>query len=137
MNIPYDKTIMEYIKKYRSFIIYISVGFVGLSVDFLLFLFLVKVLYVLPLIANPITMSLGIVTNFFLNAHFNFKKTDKLLKRLLMFYSVGILGIIVSNTIIYIFHNVLHGPIELVKAGAIVIIAVSQYFLNSKIAFKA
>lgn len=126
-----------YFDKYRSFILYISIGFTGLAADMLTFLILVDVFKIDPLVVNPISMSVGIVNNFFLNAYFNFKKTDNLLRRLASFYVVGLFGIIVSDAFIWLFHDVLVLPLIPVKAVSIVLIAIMQYFLNRTFSFSS
>jgi dolichol-phosphate mannosyltransferase len=140
------------VQERHDFLLYVSIGFTGLTLDLITFIVLVRIFHMGELIANPISMSVGIVNNFFLNAYFNFKKTDRLLSRLASFYSVGVVGIIVGDIILWLFNDVL-GPhvhtvlaffsaavasyqLELVKAVSIVIIAVMQYFLNKRFSFK-
>jgi putative flippase GtrA len=103
-------------------------------------------------VANPISMSVGIINNFFLNAFFNFRETDRLLSRFLSFYAVGIVGILVGNFILWFFNGVIGNSVssllayiwqplsnyrlELVKGGSIIVIGVMQYFLNKYISFR-
>jgi len=143
----------EIIVAKRSFFLYIIIGFSGLTLDMISFILMVRVLHIHELVANPISMSVGIVNNFFVNAYFNFKKTDKILARLLSFYVVGLSGILVSNLFLWLFNGVMGGFIdsilgflwellvqyrlELVKAASIVFIAIMQYFLNKRFSFKS
>lgn len=137
----------------KSFIKYILIGFTGLALDLLSFVFMVRVLKVNELVANPISMTVGIVNNFFWNAFINFKRTDNLFRRFATFYSVGLFGILFGNTFLWFFHTVIgrqvgailtfispviaHYQLELIKAVSIVIIAIMQYFLNKRFSFKA
>ena len=142
----------DLIIKNRSFILYIMIGFTGLALDMISLVVMVRVLHMNDLIANTISMSVGIVNNFFLNAYFNFKKTDKLLSRFLSFYAVGLFGIGIGTAFLWFFNGVIGAQVsailssfaailaqyrlEIVKAVSIVVIAIIQYFLNKKFSFK-
>lgn len=142
----------ELIVKKRSFLLYILIGFTGLTLDLITFVIMVRVFHVNEFLANPISMSVGIINNFFINAFFNFKKTDRLMVRFFSFYTVGIVGIVVGNTFLWFFNGVIGGfvgaillwispfvaqyQLELVKAVSIVFIAIMQYFLNKRFSFK-
>ncbi len=141
---PFIEKLVEYYNKHSSFFNYILIGFCGLTVD-TVFLFLVinnvSAPFGIPytayvVIVNAISMSLGIVTNFFLNAYLNFRQTDNLLVRLLSFYLVGLFGIFVSSIIIWLLHDLLKIELLPVKIISIVIVAVMQYFLNKTISFR-
>ncbi len=151
-----NRSILGQVKNFvvskRSFFLYITIGFTGLTLDLISFILMVRFLHVSEYVANPISMSVGIINNFFLNAYFNFKQTDKLLARLASFYLVGLTGIVVGNVFLWLFNDVLghslfeilsfFSPIlakyqlELVKAASIVFIAIMQYFLNKRFSFK-
>lgn len=121
--------------KYRDFIFYVTIGFTGLFLDFLTFIVLVKVAGVSVFISNTISMTVGIVNNYFLNAFFNFKKTDQLFRRFLLFYAVGLFGILLSNIVIFLLYDKLGLWLEGVKAFSIVLVAVIQFFLNRALSF--
>lgn len=149
---PIDQAKQLVIKR-KSFIKYILIGFTGLALDLAAFVFMVRVLKINELIANPIAMTVGIVNNFFWNAYLNFKKTDNLARRFITFYSVGLFGIFVSNTFLWFFNSfigsqvgailnwispfIAHYQLELIKAASIVVVAIMQYFLNKRFSFKA
>lgn len=136
----------------RSFVLYILIGFTGLTLDLISFIIMVRIFHINEFIANPISMSVGIINNFFINAFFNFKKTDRLIVRFFSFYTVGIVGIIVGNTFLWFFNGVVgefvsafltwlspvvaQYQLELVKAVSIVFIAIMQYILNKRFSFK-
>lgn len=142
----------SFFKRHRTFFVYIVIGFTGFFMDIAVFVFLLRVLHVNQYIANPISTSIGIINNFLLNAHFNFKRTDRIFVRFLSFYAVGWVGIALGEGILWLFtdlwgstiHNFLatfsrdlpNYQIELVKVGSLFIIAVVQYALNKKISFR-
>lgn len=137
--------------RYRNFILYILIGFTGLTLDFITFVILTRYLGLHEQIVNPISMSVGITNNFFLNAFFNFKKTDSLFKRYISFYLVGVIGIFISAWFLWFFNDflgnnvqaILDGAlpflrqyrIEFVKAVSIIVIAIIQFFMNKRISF--
>lgn len=147
------ETAKALIIKRKSFIKYILIGFTGLALDLTSFIFMVRVLKMNELVANPISMTVGIVNNFFWNAFLNFKRTDNLPRRFATFYSIGLFGIFVGNTFLWFFNIaigrhvgialnfisplVAHYQLEIIKAVSIVVIAIMQYFLNKRFSFKA
>lgn len=123
------------VKKYRQFVLYSLIGISGATLDFLLFVLLYQVFGIDPAIATVISISAGIVNNFFLNAKYNFKLTTHWPKRLLAFYAIGLVGIVVSVFIITLLHNVFGVNAALAKAISIPIIVVLQYSLNRRVSF--
>src|SRR5688572_241577 len=93
------------IKNNRNFIQYVIIGLSGVVLDFVSFIILHKVLGWDPIVANVVSTSLGITNNFTLNALYNFKKRDNLLARFLLFYSVGIAGLLLSTVILRVLHD--------------------------------
>ncbi|MCK9368694.1 GtrA family protein [Candidatus Dojkabacteria bacterium] len=142
------------LKKHSDFVKYVLIGFTGIFWDFGSFFLLVNVFHVNELIANPVGMVLGIVNNFLLNAYFNFKKTDRLFIRFLSFLSIGIIGIFISDFVIFLIHRVIfldllrhsllsaqtdtffNVELTITKGFAIVLIAFIQFFLNKRFSFK-
>ncbi len=140
-------------KKQKAFILYILIGFTGLALDLISFVFMIRVLKMNELIANPISMTVGIVNNFLWNAFLNFKKTDRLLSRFMSFYAVGLFGIMIGNFFLWFFNGVIGVQVgqllgffsgilvkfqlEIVKAVSIVVIAIIQFFLNKRFSFKS
>lgn len=120
----------------KTFITYVVIGILGLFWDMGLFILFYRILHTNYLFANFSAMVIAICHNFILNAFFNFKKTDGLLKRFLSFLSIGLVGVAVSETVMYILHDKLGLPAEIVKLGSLPVIATGQYLLNKRISFK-
>lgn len=108
--------------------------FGGMSalLDFLTFAFLFNVLHINPLVATAISTSLGIANSFILNARYNFRVHDKLLKRFALFYFVGLAGLLFSVVIIYVLHARIGIDANLAKIISIPIVVLIQYALNSR-----
>jgi len=123
-------------KKYQTFIFYSCIGLTGTFIDLLIFIILTH--FGLPyLIANIISISIGITNNFFLNAFLNFKIKDNLLKRFSRFYSIGMVGLIISCTILFIMVDFFHFSTIISKLSTIIVVVLIQYNLNKLITFKA
>lgn len=135
MNTISQKVITFY-KKYSQFIKYVFIGFSGVIIDITLFTLLTTFLSMNPLIANCFSISAGITNNFILNTLFNFRVKDKILFRFLSFYSIGIVGILLSSLILYIFYTELGFNLLFIKGITIFIVAIMQYGLNRKISFQ-
>ena len=126
--------ILKLIKKYKFFIIYSFIGVSGATLDFVFFAVLLK-FNVNYLLANVISVSVGITNNFALNAIFNFKVKDKLLQRFISFYLVGTTGLLVSSLLLSLLINIFHLPALISKFFTIFAIILLQYNLNKKISY--
>ncbi|KRN04733.1 GtrA family protein [Holzapfeliella floricola] len=127
--------VTQHTKINRDFIIYCLIGISGLVVDFGSF-FILHTIFESTQILNFVSSTLGLTSNFFLNAHYNFKVKDNLLKRYLNYYVVGLVGIMFSNLILFIFATKLGYNIYIVKLFALGIVTVSQYTFNKFVTFK-
>lgn len=123
-NLLYDK----------QFIKYTLIGLVGVSIDFILFTLLVELTPVNFLIANFIAISIAISNNFLLNTFFNFKKTNQLFKRFIIFYFVGFLGLLVSQLLLGTLVGLGLGEL-IAKALTLPFILLFQFILNRKFSF--
>lgn len=124
-----------FIKNHRQFLIYSIIGASGATIDLLAFLALYNLFGVSATISTAISISLGIINNFILNAYLNFKVRDKLLQRFVSFYSVGLFGLLVSVAIIALLNGVFGINANAAKIASIPIIVVLQYALNKNISF--
>lgn len=123
-NLLYDK----------QFIKYTLIGLVGVSIDFILFTLLVELTPINFLIANFIAISIAISNNFLLNTFFNFKKTNQLFKRFIIFYFVGFLGLLVSQLLLGTLVGLGLGEL-IAKALTLPFILLFQFILNRKFSF--
>lgn len=120
----------------RKFFRYCLIGCSGAGLDFIVYTILTLFFNINYLLANALSVTFGITNNFFLNTFFNFKKKDKLHIRFLSFYAVGILGLLISEGILYILIDKLHYDSTLSKIISIFVITIIQYLLNKYITFK-
>ncbi len=121
---------------HSRFIVYCMIGCTGAFLDFILYTFLVNFLHINYLLSNCFSVSIGITNNFFLNAFFNFKVTDGLIKRFFSFYFVGIIGLIISEILLYILVDISSINTIIAKVITIFVITLIQFFMNKIITFK-
>lgn len=122
--------------KHRNLLLYCMIGCIGASLDFLFFSALTIWGGLHHQIANIISISIGIITNFFLNYFFNFKSSGRLLLRLLSFYLVGLSGLGFSAVLLWLFIDRLGISITVSKIATIFFVTIVQYTLNKTISFR-
>ena len=124
------------LRRYRELIVYCVIGGTGATLDFVIYSLLSKGVGIHYQVANIVSVSAGIINNFFWNYYFNFKAKDKLLRRLGSFYAVGMFGCLLSALLLWIFiENLGINPI-VAKLGTIMFVTVVQFLLNKFVTFK-
>lgn len=126
----------DMIKRYENFIKYSLIGVTGVALDFSMFAILTKYFNVYYQYANILSVSLGITNNFLLNAYFNFKLTDNLFVRFMKFYSVGLVGLMLSSVCLFVFIEVMLIEGIVAKIVVIGVVAIVQFKLNKIFTFK-
>ena len=122
--------------KYRELIKYCIIGCSGALLDFIVYTILLKAFGMNYLLANALSVTAGITNNFFLNAYLNFKVTDKLFKRFISFYLVGMLGLLISEILLYLLVDIMSMNSIIAKIITIFVITIVQFILNKTITFK-
>ena len=77
----------------------------------------------------------GILISFTLNLKFNFKVNDCIFRRFCLFFSIGLLGLLLSTGIIALGEK-LNWDIFITKIISIFVVAILQFILNKFISFK-
>lgn len=128
--------ISKYLRPFldMTFIKYAVIGVSGVVIDFILYTILVN-LGLSPVIASVLSVSAGIVNNFFLNAYFNFRKTSSLGRRFISFYLIGFTGVIMSVLFIYVLHNIFGFDPIVAKLVSVLPIIIFQFLFNKSISF--
>ena len=122
--------------KLQNFVLYGIIGILSAGIDFLIFYTLTTIWDIFYLIANIFSVSIGITLSFFLNRNYNFKVKDNISKRFLMFTSVGLGGILLSSTLLYIFIDIFTFDKIISKILSIIFVVLIQFFLNTYVTFK-
>lgn len=130
---------MEIIKKlyfkFRNLILYGIIGSFTSFLDFCVFTVLTSYIGIYYIIANCISVLVGITTSFLLNRAYNFKVKDHTKRRFVAFLSVGLCGLVLSNIILFVGIDVLHLNDLIVKLASIVLVVGFQFILNKFVTF--
>ena len=118
----------------RQAFLYGIIGACSSGLDAALFALLCGPLAWDPYLTNILTVHCGIFCSFLLNRRFNFKLTDRTLRRFLMFYGTGLFGLLLSQLILWA-GSFVCGSVLAVKIGSIFIVAAVQFLLNRTFAF--
>lgn len=122
--------------RFRNLILYGVIGSCTSLLDFLVYTMLTSGLGVYYLFANCISVVIGITTSFVLNRYYNFKVKDRPLIRFFSFFTVGILGMLLSNLILYISVEEYEFSKIVSKLLSIIIVVFFQFLLNKYLTFK-
>lgn len=123
-------------QRFRNLILYGIIGSFTSALDFAVFTMLSKYIGIHYIVDNCISVLIGISTSFALNRSINFKVKDKTGKRFLIFLTVGLCGLLLSNVILYVGIDMLSGDELIVKLASIVLVVGFQFILNKFITFK-
>ncbi|MEG0614219.1 MAG: GtrA family protein [Oscillospiraceae bacterium] len=119
----------------KQFTLYIIIGIVAAVADYGIFYFLEKSTpKISPEFASVLGQLLGFLISFFLNTFYNFKKTDKLFRRFISYFTICLVGMVISTVIIH----ALKGKIDIfvLKFACLILVSVIQFLLNKLITYK-
>lgn len=122
--------------KFGVFILYGIIGCCTATLDFLIFTGLTQWTSIHYIAANVVSCFIGILCSFLLNRKYNFKVTDHAIRRMIIFFAVGLFGLFVSSVILHFFIDNLNWNKTISKLSSIVVVVVMQFFLNKYISFK-
>ncbi len=136
MNKPRISFLLNLFKKYRNILLYGFIGAFSILIDIGVFKFLVQYFKIDYFIANIISIHCGILNSFLLNFYFNFQSKNKKIHRLIYFYIVGLIGLLLSSLLLHLLKNCLYFHIITSKYITIVFVSLLQFLINSKFTFK-
>ena len=122
--------------KYNQFIIYIIIGLLSVILDYLVFNSLITYFKFSFLNSNIISVNVGIINSFLLNSKFNFKTKNNFILRFISFYTIGLLGLLLSSLLLFYFINTLKNEIIIAKFITIIIVSFLQFIFNLTLTFK-
>lgn len=122
--------------KFRNLILYGIIGTCTATLDFLIFTGLTRYTDIYYLVANVISCSTGLLCSFLLNRKYNFKVTDHTLRRMVIFFSVGIFGLFLSSVILHFCIDNLQLGELVSKLISIAIVVIIQFILNKYVSFR-
>jgi len=122
-------------KLVREVLLYGIIGGSSSLMDSLFYYFFTRHLNLSEFASNFLSVNIGITIGFVLNTFINFKKTDKIIKRALSFYTVGYIGLLVSMIILYCGIHIFSINDMFVKLTSIFIVAAFQFVLNKVVTY--
>ena len=129
----------ELLNKYKplikQLISYGIIGGISSVLDFCVYVILTHI-GINELIANLISVNIGIACSFIFNSIITFKMTDKKLKRGIKFFFFVYCGLGLSTLILFIGTKVFYINEIVVKLISIFIVALFQFILNKLITFR-
>ena len=129
--------ILSYIPvHFRQLVLYCLIGCTGATLDFLVYTVLVSSAGLYYQVANLLSVSIGIINNFFLNYFFNFKVRGGIWARLGSFYAIGMIGWALSAACLWLGVDVIGLNAVGAKLISIVFVTILQFLLNKFFTFK-
>lgn len=128
--------IKELLKKNILLIKYAIIGGISATLDFTVFSILSNKFHIDYLLANIISVHCGIICSFILNRQYNFKIKNKTLIRFSAFYVIGLLGLAVSTSLLFVLVDISNLNKIGSKFSTIIVVALLQFILNKTITFK-
>jgi putative flippase GtrA len=120
----------------KQFLFYCLIGGGCTCLDFGTYSLLLKTRVLDYQGANIIGYSCGTLCSFFLNAHFNFRMTDRLAARMASFLAVGFIGYLASAVLLQVLVGHYDFNKYLSKAATLVVVVLIQYNLNRLFSFR-
>jgi putative flippase GtrA len=120
----------------KQFLLYCLIGFSGVGLDFGIYSLLVHARPLNFQTANAAGYASGTLLSFILNARFNFRVTDKIPLRMMIFFGVALLGWLVSAGLLQILIGSYGFNKYFAKFATLVVVVLLQYNLNRLFSFR-
>ncbi len=120
----------------KHLVIYGIIGCGTTTLDFIVFRLLLCWMPHHYIAANAVSCSVGILCSFLLNRKYNFKVTDHAVRRMLVFFSIGLFGLSLSSAILPFCIDIMHMGESAAKLTSIMLVAFIQFVLNKYISFR-
>jgi len=135
------ENIKEFIKKepektFYQFLRYLVAGGTATLVDLSVLFVLYQFLHINHLIAAAVSYCCGILTNFTINVLFVFESTGKIKKEFVIFASVGAIGLLWTELILWSLSDKLGIPVMLAKMVAVIFVLFWNFFMRKKLVFR-
>lgn len=125
------------VSTHKNLIIYFGIGVSASLIDVVGFYVLYSIFGIASPLATTYSVALATVYAFLLNAHFNFKMTDRYWLRFASYATVSGIGLVISALLLFMFNVWLGFDGNLIKILSLPIVFVVQYLLNKKITFQS
>lgn len=122
-------------KGIHQFVRYLIAGGTSTLVDISILFVLYQFFHINHLIAAAIAYCCGIITNFTINVFFVFGSNGRIKKEFAVFVSVGAVGLLWTELIIWLLSNKFTLPVMLAKIVAVVFVLFWNFFMRKKFVF--
>lgn len=136
MRVVFRDIVIQLYCKYRNLILYGIIGGLSVSIDFVIFGLLTHFFPEYYLLANIISVNCGIINSFLMNRHFNFRVKNKSVFRFMVFYIVGMIGLLISSGMLYLMVNMADMNLLISKVVTIFVVTLFQFTLNKNVTFR-
>jgi len=123
-------------KTLHQFLRYLVAGGTATMVDLSVLFVLYQFLHVNYLIAGALGYFCGIMTNFTVNVLFVFESTGRMKKEFIIFASVGAVGLLWTELILWTFSEKFHFPVIVAKLVAVIFVLFWNFFMRKKLVFR-
>ncbi len=120
----------------RKFLKYVIVGLIGTFTHLSILAFWVEVLQINPVVGTTIGFIVTVIISYYLNYNWTFKSSSSHIVALPRYTTVSVIGLALNTSIMYIAVNVFSMWYGIGQAIAIIVIPLSNFFLNSYWSFK-
>ena len=120
----------------RNLALYAVFGAAGAAVDLGVFALVYRGWHVDKNVAAATSSFWATTLTFLLNARINFRQWNRLLVRYVLYLAVAVIGISVTILTFYIFVDLVHYPVLLVKVGSLGLVFIVQFTLNRLVTFR-
>ena len=115
----------------RQFVKFGIVGTIGTVVDVTVLVFLKEVVHLNVYVANFFSFNLAVLNNYTLNSSWTFADQERQPKRqILQFFAVSVIGLALSQTLLYLFHDIVNLHYLIAKFLGIVIVLFWNFLAN-------
>ena len=128
----------KFLLQKKQFLLYCVIGASGVLLDFGIYLLLVqtKAIQLDYQIANAIGYASGTLLSFILNAKFNFRVTDKIALRFASFFSIALIGWLLSAGLLQLLVGHYGMGKVISKLITLFVVVLLQYNLNRLLSFR-
>ena len=124
------------LKTVRKFSRYAIVGIIGTFIHLSILAFLVENLHHSPIISSTIGFLVTVVVSYLLNYNWTFRSKGKHIVVLARYTTVSLIGLCLNTGIMYLVVDIFSLWYGIGQTISIILIPISNFFLNSKWSFK-
>ena len=136
-NARITQLIRDNCAKHRTLILYFFIGASASFIDVVTFFAFHTLLGIVSTLATTYSVALATIYAFLLNAHFNFKQTDRFWLRFLSYSFVSGIGLVISALMLWLLNVKMGFDGNLIKIVSLPVVFVVQYLLNKKVTFQS